>query len=594
MSFLLMPSRIKGESAEGYMHRLASENALPFRVAAAVARDVVPLSGDEPNWRKTPGPSVRSGSSRFCPECLADRPFWRQVWQVQFADACARHGCWLLDACTECKALVHWRRGRLLTCDCGYSLRSQRASAAPEAVLDLSADLAALAAGDRANRIAPLHALSLSQAVRLVRVIGGYGVVHGRMPQKILGVDRHSVSWAVTSYAAAVLSTWPLGFDRLLENQIAGTAPAAIGSLPGAFRGLYFAIYRGLREQEFNFVREAFENYLREHWTGGLCKRNRRLASTTVSDAAWISVSEAAARLGVPVKAVRRLIASRSLTAVERITRSGRRFWTVRLASPFDKRSLEGGLSVRAAARLLGLRRSRLARLLGPFGPLSRVIDPVEGQWCMDSRLLWELIETIQRAPVVSEVQPDFISLDRVLRYGALPDRDLASLIERIASGEVAALGRKPEVRGLPALILPKEAVQHDAKPLDLLHTAGFSVPAAAMRLGIKQEVAYFLVRNGFLRAMLFRGRRRPEWRVSEEQLDAFRCAYVFARDLAPDRGAAVRKVVAQLAVVGVRPCSGPGIDGGRQWLFRRLEAERADPIGRGSSIDLQLGKSHP
>jgi hypothetical protein len=113
--------------------------------------------------------------------------------------------------------------------------------------------------------------------------------------------------------------------------------------------------------------------------------------------------------------------------------------------------------------------------------------------------------------------------------------------------------------------------------------SVGLTVPEVARVLAIKQEVAYFLIRRGLLGADRVRGARRPEWRVSREQLADFQRDYVFAREIAARRGASPRSTMVWLAAVGRRPCSGPGVDGGRQALYRRSDlAEIELPLDGG------------
>ena len=110
------------------------------------------------------------------------------------------------------------------------------------------------------------------RAGRLVRLLGTYGASDGRRrPQKGAFAAGISASWQVSSLAAEVLADWPQSFHVYLEGLVARDAGGARpGSLHRAFGGFYFALYRAFGAAEFSPVRDAFECYVAEHWTGAL------------------------------------------------------------------------------------------------------------------------------------------------------------------------------------------------------------------------------------------------------------------------------------------------------------------------------------
>jgi hypothetical protein len=96
------------------------------------------------------------------------------------------------------------------------------------------------------------------------------------------------------------------------------------------------------------------------------------------------------------------------------------------------------------------------------------------------------------------------------------------------------------------------------------------TLPHVALRIGVKQEVVYALVRVGLLQASLRRSGRRTEQRVKRSVLDDFEHRYIFGRDVARVLARSPRATVDFLATEGVLPVAGPGIDGCRQIVFER------------------------
>lgn len=46
----------------------------------------------------------------YCPSCLAEDAYYRKTWRVSLSVCCTKHGCYLLDACSNCGEGVHFRK----------------------------------------------------------------------------------------------------------------------------------------------------------------------------------------------------------------------------------------------------------------------------------------------------------------------------------------------------------------------------------------------------------------------------------------------------------------------------------------------------
>lgn len=101
---------------------------------------------------------------------------------------------------------------------------------------------------------------------------------------------------------------------------------------------------------------------------------------------------------------------------------------------------------------------------------------------------------------------------------------------------------------------------------------------AAAKVLGIKQEVAYDLVRKGLLRSTTAGALGQ---RMSGADIELFQATYVSLANLARDGRRSPRALLAELPAT---PVCGPAIDGARQYFYRRSEVE-TQPSG-GISYD--------
>ena len=108
-------------------------------------------------------------------------------------------------------------------------------------------------------------------------------------------------------------------------------------------------------------------------------------------------------------------------------------------------------------------------------------------------------------------------------------------------------------------------------------HEAWLSVDEAARRLGLKQQVTYELVARGLIASVVL-GRCR---RVTPQAIECFRTTYVSLSEIASTHDMAPRRM---LALLGCQPTCGPGVDGARQYFYRR------DDLGLALGSLLQKG----
>lgn len=100
----------------------------------------------------------------------------------------------------------------------------------------------------------------------------------------------------------------------------------------------------------------------------------------------------------------------------------------------------------------------------------------------------------------------------------------------------------------------------------------GYSVAAVATRLGIYPDAIYRLMRTGLLVPDLRSSRKSA--RFSQEAFDSFSARYVFVKELANRLGVNHTNLADRLRSLGLEPVSGPRIDSGLIYLFRRSDLD--------------------
>ncbi|MBD7959532.1 hypothetical protein [Comamonas avium] len=385
--------------------------------------------------------------------------------------------------------------------------------------------------------------------------------------------DSINVSWSVTTLAAEVIASWPIGFVRLLEQLKSAGGTKSAGSLQRTFQGFYQALYVVFRGPEFLWLRRAFEDYVAEHWNGSIGRRNRRLYDRVIAKMEWIPTTVAAQQLGVSVAALHRLGSQGQIDLHRYETSIGRQFSKVSRTSL--KELIAGGsltaITLLEAAKSLGLKRQRLQSLLPMICPEAFKLKPTN-IWMLPRTWLVEILSIIQQLPKPeSELDSQWVSLDWLLRYEAPCELAIAALINALRNGTVQA-AREKETAYLSQVHFVRSEVQAIWSKQVPPPTTRISLMEAASRLRIKQEVVYAITRSGLLEAKHMKiGRRKSLW-LELAELDRFSSTYVFARDLADQFKTSSRALAAKLRSLGIRPVAGPGVDTCRQLIFRTTD----------------------
>lgn len=589
-ALLFRPQLSIGDGSLAFMHKIAQQNSVSRGFLRRVGIDFVPTSlarvgclrQDSDRDRLVQFVSALAEArrrwphawlhrrSRFCPVCLRESGRWRVDWEIRFADACRLHGVWLIDEC-GCGRPLTWERADLSFCVCGRRLVDMRASPCPPSVSVLSAALifagCGVGEGCAASMIKDLDFGGLHSVIWL---LGRYATACAHWDPRRPPEDLRR-SWTISSAAAAVVEGWPDSFFRVLDVYCSRSRRSSVeGQMLGTFGALYTTMYRGHPEQ-YQILREAFETFIRERWTGALGLRNRRLSANTIKAASWVSISKVAPEAKLRRRAAVEGLESMGVPLARRTTRSGRTY-VMALRNGPEITLRRSSLCLKEAAAQLGLSKRRMHDLaLRQILPASRRAG-FGSVWALDAETWKTLMEPLASAPTLYARPPGSVRLDHVLRFWRWPAAWIGEVIGKLLAGEVAIAGRVPGTIGCRGLLLSVDELRRIEAGLRRVQPSDrVSIPAAAEQLGVKQQVAYDLVRRQLLRTV---SARDPSGRLvrttTARDIDAFRAEYVFGREVARQLGCTPRVALRELTSLGATPASGPGVDGCRQVVFRR------------------------
>lgn len=592
---LIRPRPIDHEAAISYLIRISQANGFstPRQLWLALKNGEAPTSfaelmswmgvtidaqasllGPVPHYWKSsvnlmPGLCINDYNHHFmrwCPRCLAESEHLRSDWGLKLQCVCEKHGTPLTDCCPGCGAIQRFERSNIGHCSCGARLDRGESGTTPPKVWAINRWLAHGSGDDAA-----FSNLAATDWHRLARFLGQFTAdSQPKRPGQISGLHYLEVASAVINRTAELLDDWPHQFNELLTVlQGQGSAKQSVRQ---SFGRLYRVLYRDLRSPVFQFLRDAFEEYLKENWWGFVCKRNRSFKSETVTNHPRLTMEIAARRAGTSKSLVRHLIQAELIPGVEEKLPSGRHLRSVHQNDVGRISALaEGAMTLGEAAIFLALPERRVRELViaGVLTPIVSRITTNAAAWLFSKKQLSALSD-LQGAV---QGKPRLVSFQQILKSWSLRKGEFPALVKVLKDGTLCGAIATPgfpmgEVM-LDAAQVHSWLVEHRIATNDWL-----SVHLAARVLGVKQQVAYELVAKGLLKTTPRTSNARA---ISAAQLEAFKNQYISLVEIATNWERSPKWVLQKIKVL---PICGPSVDGVRQYFFRRDEFESRLAVG--------------
>jgi len=217
---------------------------------------------------------IRPHCPKVCVQCLAEFGYCRRVWDCSLVTVCPLHHCLLLDACPKCERRLKAIRNRLSVCVCGCDwselqpdLRQEHEITVSRLIYQLCGLLPLDHPSSDRNR---LQSLALQDFVIVLTFIAGIereiSWATGR-PSKSIKLRNEDLHGYFTK-AYQVFEHWPHNFHQFLDKKSKGDVRfnPRDGKLDTAlkeeFGALFEQLYGDLRGSQFDFLREAFAQYV--------------------------------------------------------------------------------------------------------------------------------------------------------------------------------------------------------------------------------------------------------------------------------------------------------------------------------------------
>lgn len=517
---------------------------------------------------------------RWCPSCMDQAGWMRPIWRLKVATICVIHRTRLMQACSQCRSYPSLKEILHGACECG-SRFAETSIRATRTELQI-----AHALSDSLNGAVTLNVgeadvkLVTPQLVRLICYIGQF--IKGpllRRPGKIRELEDISVAYELLAGTAKLLADWPSAFWSCLESFV-DVAPAD-ASVRRVFGSLYHVLYQDLRDPSFQFLRDAFELFLLEHWRGELCGRHRLFSEMTLKNHRHQGLARVARAAGMSSKRLRKMIHQDRLPANQFNPNSARNIITVDkdllahlIPSPTEY------LDLRTVSRRLGLKRTRLRQLVA-HGAILADAKPdfrISNRWHFRRADVERFVDEIRSAASL-DVQPagdlaEFVTLAHALQFWRISSAELSELIKALKRREIPF--SMPAACRLDELKFYEDVLRNWLIEARAATVEWVSVSTASKRLGLKEQVVYELVSRNYIDADVISKNGHATRQISLTSLEYFRKTYVAASELSQLHGTST---AALLRCISARPITGPTIDGGRQYFFRRDDVDTGTPL---------------
>lgn len=251
--------------------------------------------------------------------------------------------------------------------------------------------------------------------------------------------------------------------------------------------------------------------------------------------------------------------------------------WSISEAeAPTVATLMRDGINLREAAAYLGLPRRRVRELLdtGTVVPVIRAGPGLAPVWVISRAQLDTLTRdcAARSLPKRGIGSDSVVTVGTVLRAWRLSIGEFPALLEAVRRGEIRCFSSGPDDFHFGRLFLERLSALRWHQQWQSQRSAQISIDAAARLLGVKQQVAYHLVKVKALGSEIL-GQGGSIRRIPTTAIEAFRKTYVSLAQIARNRNTSPRAALASLAV---RPAIGPTIDGCRQYFFLRSDLDLA------------------
>lgn len=540
--------------------------------------------------QRLPMHMFRIGRARVCPDCLGESNHCRMTWDLSVVTACPLHSCLLLEECPKCNEPITWRRLGVSVCLCGCDWRDARSTPIPSSETILARLIhnrfALIDAPKSKSAGNPLYDLDLPSLLEAVLFVAGHQ--QGRTDTSgfltLPGRTTREIHRRLLR-SFAVFETWPNNFHEFLHDMRSQRMRSKVArGLSGSFGSFYNDLYGSKLHcaPAIGLLKGGFELYMSEHWDGKFFPQTRWLKSRDIRRK-YLSRDEACNALGVDSRMLDSLVSEGKIATKVNGTGESRSYL---VEASSVRMEFCGHVSLEGASRFLGLTRDNVLRLIE-----NSLLVPVRTP-SIDNRNHWKLDRTVVQdffTRIISQVKPlrsySNLELESFANALRVMNRQLSSsaqgihnFVNDILSGEISPRGESCREVGISRLLFcRKEFKEYVRRKNEDQSDCGFRLRGKAKEFRLSKELIYFLARKGLIESNQSLEGDRVFKAISPKAVESFQSRYVFAFEMARALSIPTKVLLRELQRLEIEPVSGPSMDYGPHYVFKRTEIDRLD-----------------
>jgi len=430
------------------------------------------------------------------------------------------------------------------------------------------------------NRFSVLSGeISTAELATLFLTFGTYGEISGAC-RKLGGykVAEIGAAYDFVRVTAKMLEDWPTRFTSYMRETGLYKLPNAVRHEPP----LHFLAFVRVIRTRFNtpaleFVLKEYQKFMIENWQGVMNHRHSWAAGMDFERQRYMPAASVARALRISRKRVRELVDQNILRGYVKHTSRHRDFVMVERDSLVNAENFfNDHIQLNGAAILLGLPKARVYELVNG-GFLTPIIDETGRKRVRlfsrkEIAAFVKRLSDNRREPMDEE---DLLTASTILKIHLATGKEFTSLISAILSSAITTVVATSTKQGFAGLSFGRnEFYQWRSAIRENISDIQLTVVEVAVRLCIKQEVAYHLVRTGLLPStMAILGKKKCRL-IRSADLEQFEAIYVANTSLADIKKMSAKTLLNNLRAAAVQPVAGPNIDGCRQYFFRRTDIQ--------------------
>jgi predicted site-specific integrase-resolvase len=528
---------------------------------------------------------IRPLRPKICPACLRESNYYRKIWDLAPITACPIHKCLLIGVCPKCSKHISWNRNKVSSCRCEYDLRDAIPRALEDIELrfarqihylckvsDSSVDMGRLTLPN------PLMELDLEDLVSAVVFMAGQSDRTSGGTGKYLFRNRtNDEIHTLLMKGYSVFEDWPRQYHGFLDQVRAQSKKSSLRTgLWKDFGPFHRRLYHSLPSKSLDFMRIEYETYLRSRWDGGfLTEKSLRFSKVSARGKKYFTRTEAVRFLQVADNRIDQLTAEGLLHPVIRSRHKNK-------LTLFDisdcekaKQYLEQLLNLKEVGEFLEISWTQ-AKVLVAEGCLTPVYGPAaDGYkiWMIRRTDVEKLLDDIESRIVEPKTHAHkAFSLSNTLAKICVMNFGTGKLVKAILDGKISPCGKTVR-KGLDRFVFAKEHIEDFVESFKQdIKEGAISLREAAEILAVSAANVYHLVKRGLLAAQKIRIRKRLTLQTTRDALSLFNSTYLLIAKINKEVGTSSRVIAEVLSQKGIFPVSGPTVDGGQQYVFKRSD----------------------